>query len=115
MHRVVCYILIDFNFISQYDYVLEGNCKKVQTIINFQKSINQNLCKTNKHILQVHIKHDILRIHDKIIYHKKKIGFFLKYLYIQLGNTLLVDNMPYKCCKNLAFNIIFFHSYEEEK
>jgi hypothetical protein len=79
---------MDFNFISQYYYVLEENCKKVQIIINFQKIINQNLCKTNTHILQVHTKHDskhdILRIHDKIVYHKKKLVFFLSILIFSL-------------------------------
>jgi hypothetical protein len=31
-----------------------------------------------------------------------------------LGNTLLVDDMPYRTCLNMPFNAIFVESYEYE-
>jgi hypothetical protein len=50
--------------------------------------------------------------HDKLIYHKNLFDFSLRYLNTHLGNTLLVDDMPYKTCLYPPFNVIFVESYE---
>ncbi len=59
-------------------------------------------------------KHDIFRTHDKIVYHRNLFEYFLKDLYIHLGNTLLVNDALYKCYQN-PLNIIFVESYEKQK
>jgi hypothetical protein len=50
---------------------------------------------------------------DTKIYHKNHSNFFLKYHNGHLGNTLLVDDMPYKTCQNPHFNVIFIEFYED--
>jgi len=41
--------------------------------------------------------------------------FSLRILIKYLGNTLLVDNMPYKTCQNPPLNDIFVESYDDVK
>jgi len=50
--------------------------------------------------------------HDKLIYHKNLSNFFPRYLNIHIGNTLLVDDTPYKTCLNPPYNAIFVEYYE---
>jgi len=50
--------------------------------------------------------------HDKLIYHNNLSNFFPRYLNPHLGNTLLVDNTPYKTCLNSPSNAVFVESYE---
>jgi len=50
---------------------------------------------------------------DKTIYHKNISNFFLRYPSIHLGNTLLVDDMPYRTYLNPSSNAIFVESYED--
>ncbi len=82
-----------------------------------QRIINQDLCKISKHFLQFPSKKDYNCIncpaHDKTIYYKNLSNLFLMYLNIHFGNTLLVDDTPYKCCLNPPFNAIFVESYED--
>jgi len=52
-------------------------------------------------------------IYDTKIYHKNHSNFFPKHHSVHLGNTLLVDDMPYKTCQNPPFNVIFIESYED--
>jgi hypothetical protein len=80
-----------------------------------QRIMGWNLSKINKHFLQLPYKTYLNRInhliYDKLIYHMNLSNFFPGYFNIHLGNTLLVDNMPYKTCFNLPFNAIFVESY----
>jgi hypothetical protein len=75
------------------------------------KEIGWNLCKINKHFLQFPFKRDYIHADcptcDEIIYHKNLSNFFPSYLNTHLGNTLLVDNMPYRTYLNPPFNAIF--------
>jgi len=48
-----------------------------------------------------------------MIYHKNLSNFFLKYFNTHLGNTLLVEDMPYIMCLNSHFNAMFVESYED--
>jgi hypothetical protein len=77
--------------------------------------MGRDLCKINKHFPQFPIKssHSCVNhlIHDKLIYHKN-ISFFPRYPNTHLGNTLLVDNTPYRTYLNLLSNAIFVESYE---
>ncbi len=91
--------------------------KNTSIEINPQRIIGQNLCKINKHFLRFpfkryynHVNHPT---HDKIIYHKNLFYFFPRYLNIHLGNTLLVDDMPYRTCLNPPFNAIFVEFYKD--
>jgi len=52
-------------------------------------------------------------IRDTKIYHKHHSDFFPRYPNAHLGNTLLVDNTPYKTYQNPPFNVIFIESYKE--
>jgi hypothetical protein len=84
--------------------------------INLQRIMGQDLCKINKHFLQFPIKSghycvDCLT-HDKLIYPNNISNFFLKYLDIHLGNTLLVNDTPYRTYMNPPSNAIFVESYE---
>ncbi len=85
--------------------------------INPQKIIGQNLCKINKHFLRFLFKryynHISRPTNDKVIYHKNLFDFFPRYLNIHLGNTLLVDDMPYRTCLNPPSNAIFVESYKD--
>ncbi len=73
--------------------------EKMVTEIDLQRIMGQDLCRINKHFQQFPIKAKHYCIdyltHDKIIYHKNLSNFFPKYLNTHLGNTLLVNNMPY--------------------
>jgi hypothetical protein len=95
---------------------LKKIAKGIGIEIDSQRIMGWDLCKINKHFLQFPYKINLNRvnclIHDKIIYHKNLFDFFLRYLNIHLGNTLLVNDMPYKTCLNLPFNAIFVVSYE---
>jgi len=51
----------------------------------------------------------------KIIYHQNFFYLFRRYLNTHLGNTLLIDNMPYRTCQNPPLNVIFVKSYEDVK
>ncbi len=78
--------------------------------------MGQDLCKINKHFLQFPIKSghycaDCL-IHDKLIYHNNISNFFPRYLDTHLGNTLLVNDTPYRTYMNPPSNAIFVESYE---
>jgi hypothetical protein len=101
----------------QDEYLFEKNKKKTSIEINPQRIIGQNLCKINKHFLRFLFKryynHVNCPISDKTIYHKNLSDFFTRYLNIHLGNTLLVDDMPYRTCLNLPFNVIFVESYKD--
>ncbi len=57
-----------------------------------------------------HYRVDCL-IHNKLRYHKNLSDFFLRYLNIHLGNTLLVDNTPYRTYLSPPFNAIFVEFY----
>jgi hypothetical protein len=84
--------------------------------IDLQRIMGQYLCKINKHFLQFPIKSCYYRVdrftHDKLIYHKNIFDFLPKYHDIHFGNTLLVDDMPYKTYLNPPSNAIFVESYE---
>ncbi len=60
-------------------------------------------------------KCDILRIHNKIVYHKNFLIFSLHVSLYSLGKYIkLLDNTPCKCCHNPSCNATFVESYEEE-
>jgi hypothetical protein len=85
---------------------------------NPQRIIGWNLCKINKHIMQFPFKmdnkcFDRWPTHDTKNYHKNHLDFSRKYYSAHLGNTLLVDNTPYKTCQNFPFNVIFIESYKD--
>lgn len=48
-----------------------------------------------------------------VIKHKNLFYFFPKYLSTHLGNTLLLNNTPYKTYLNPPFNAIFVEFYED--
>ncbi len=83
--------------------------------IDSQRIMCWYLCKINKHFVQFPIKvghyHVDCLIHNKLIYHKNLSNFFLRYFNIHLGNTLLVDNTPYRTYLSLPFNAMFVESY----
>jgi hypothetical protein len=66
--------------------------------------------------MQFPYKIDLNRVnrltYDKLIYHKYLSDFFPRYPNTHLGNTLLVDDKPYKTWLNSSFNAIFVESYE---
>ncbi len=84
--------------------------------IELQRIMGQNICKINKHFLEFPIKSNCYCVnhltHDKLIYHKNIFDFFPRYLDTHLGNTLLVDDTPYRNCLNPPSNAIFVESYE---
>ncbi len=84
--------------------------------IGSQRILGQDLCKINKHFLQFPYKTNLNCVnhlpHDKLIYHNNLFDFYLRYHNIHLGNTLLVDDAPYRTCLNSPFNAIFVESYE---
>jgi len=100
-----------FNPLTKMNAYLRKIAKGTCIEIDLQRIMGWNLCKINKHFLQFPYKIDLNCVngftHDKIIS-----DFFLKYLNIHLGNTLLVNNMSYKTYLNLPFNAIFVESYE---
>jgi hypothetical protein len=49
---------------------------------------------------------------DKPIFHKNLDIFFSIYLYTHVGNTLLVDDMPYKCMVNGLYNAFFLDFFD---
>jgi hypothetical protein len=49
---------------------------------------------------------------DKPIFHKNLDVFFSLYLYTHVGNTLLVDDMPYKNMFNGPYDVIFLDSFD---
>jgi hypothetical protein len=85
-------------------------------MIDSQRIMGRDLCKINKHFLQFPIKlghyHVDRLTHDKLIYHKNLFDFSPRYPNIHLGNTLLVNNTPYKTYLNPPSNAIFVESYE---
>ncbi len=85
--------------------------------IDSQRIIGRNLCKINKHFLQFPFKRNYKCVdyptHDKTIYHKNLSYFFPKYLSTHLGNTLLLNDTPYKTYLNPPFNAIFVEFYED--
>jgi hypothetical protein len=60
-------------------------------------------------------KHIECPIHDKIIYHQNLFDLFPRYLNIHLGNTLSIDNMPYRICQNPPLNVIFVEFYKDTR
>ncbi len=78
--------------------------------------MGQDLCKINKHFLQFPIKASHYSVdcltYDRLIYHQNLSDFFPQYFNTCLGNTLLVDDTPYRTCLNLPFNAIFIESSE---
>jgi hypothetical protein len=84
--------------------------------INLQRMMGLDLCKINKHFLLFPIKvghYLVNRLpHDKLIYHTNLFYFFPWYPNIHLGNTLLVNNTPYRTYLNPSFNAIFVEFYE---
>jgi len=96
---------------------LRKKVKEMCIEINLQRIIGQDLCKINKHFLQFPFKMDYNFVnhptHDKTIYHKNLSDFSPRYFNTHRGNTLLVDDMPYKTCMNPPFNAIFVKSYED--
>jgi hypothetical protein len=51
----------------------------------------------------------------KLFIIKKKKNLFRRYLNTHLGNTLLIDNMPYRTRQNPPLNVIFVKSHEHMK
>ncbi len=84
--------------------------------IDLQRIMGWDLCRINKHFLQFPIIVSYYRVdhltHDKFIYHKNRSNFFPRYPNTHLGNTLLVNNTPYRTCLNPPFFVIFVESYE---
>jgi hypothetical protein len=84
--------------------------------IELQRIMGQIICKINKHFVQFPIKSNRYCVnhltHDKLVYHKNISNFFTRNLDTHLGNTLLVDDMPYRTCLNPPCNAIFVESYE---
>jgi hypothetical protein len=55
--------------------------------------------------------HFLLDKHIKPIFHKNFDVFFSTFLYIHVGNMLLVDDTPYKNMFNIPYNAIFLESF----
>jgi len=71
--------------------------------------LDKEFCMWNPHFL--------LEKRNKSIFHKNLDIFFSTYPYTHLGNTLLVDDMPYKSMFNVPYNPIFlelFHDHHGE-
>jgi hypothetical protein len=49
---------------------------------------------------------------DKSIFHKDLDILFSTYFYTHVGNTLLIDDMPYKSMFNGPYNAIFLESFD---
>jgi hypothetical protein len=58
------------------------------------------------------ISHFLSNKPDKPIFHKNLDVLFFAYLYTHTGNTLLVDNTPYKNMFNGPYNAIFLDSFD---
>ncbi len=86
------WILVQFHKMEMY---LMKIMKRVKIMINFQRILVEIYENIHKHILQVlnrnTFKDNILKTHDKIVYHKKTFNFFPRYLLTHLKITLLVD------------------------
>ncbi len=50
---------------------------------------------------------------DKPIFHKNLDVFFFTFIYIHIGNMLLVDDTPYKNMFNGLYNAIFLESFND--
>jgi hypothetical protein len=96
--------------------LLEKKNRKIGIEINLKRIMGWDLCKINKHFLQFAIKlghyHVDHLTHDILIYRKNLFNFFPRFLNTHLGNTLLVDDMPYRTCLNPPCNAIYVESYE---
>jgi len=66
--------------------------------------LNQEFCMWNFHFLP--------NKPNKPIFHKNLDIFFFTYSYIHTSNTLLVEDMPYKCMFNNLYNAIFLESFD---
>jgi hypothetical protein len=75
---IYLWILIQLHKMDMY---LMEITKRVKIMIDPQRIIGWDLCKIHKHILQVFnritFKHNILKIHDKIVYHNIFLSTFL--------------------------------------
>ncbi len=56
--------------------------------------------------------HFLLDKPDKLIFHNNLDIFFYVYLYIHVGNTMFIDNMPYKSMFNGPYSAIFLESFD---
>jgi len=72
--------------------------------IHVSKVLDQNFCMCNPHFL--------LDKPNKPIFHKNLDVFLFIYLYTHIGNTLFVDNMPYKNMFNDSYSAIFLESFD---
>jgi hypothetical protein len=72
MHKTIYYIFMVFNFAAQDSMYLRKVAKGTQIMISPQRIIGQDLCRINKHILQILInisKPSIFKAHDKFVLH----------------------------------------------
>jgi hypothetical protein len=59
-------------------------------------------------------KCDILKSHNKIVYHKSFLIFSRPISFYSLGKYIkLLNNTPCRCCHNPSFNATFVEGYEE--
>jgi hypothetical protein len=56
--------------------------------------------------------HLLLDKPNKPIFHKNLDIYFFAYPNIHIGNTLLIDDTPYKCMFNGLYSAIFLESFD---
>jgi hypothetical protein len=110
---------MDVCFACQDESLLEKIVEKTGIEIDPQRIMGRYLCKINNHFLFLNMfpyKIDLNCVdrltHNELVYHKNLYEFFVRYPNTHLGNTLLVDDAPYRTYLNLPFNAIFIESYE---
>ncbi len=75
-----------------------------QITIDPSKVLGQVSQTKNAHVLSFNL--------DKHVFHNNHNFFFIKYFYIYVGNTLLIDDTPYKSMFNGPYTAIFEKSFD---
>jgi hypothetical protein len=78
--------------------------EKNKNSLDPSKVLGQESCQKNDHFLPNHL--------EKPIFHKKLDVFFSKFPNTHVGNTLLVDDTPYKFIFNDLCSAIFLELFE---
>jgi hypothetical protein len=83
---------------------LDEIIEQTHITLDLLRVFRQELCKKNDHFLATNL--------EKHVFHKSLNVFFLRFLNTHVGNTLLIDDRPYKSIFNDSCRAIFFESFE---
>lgn len=78
---------------------------ETRIVVDLARILGKESCTNFFHFLNFNL--------EKRIFHKNLSFLFSKHSYVHVGNTLLVDDTPYKSLFNGPFNAIYVKSFEK--